>query len=72
VADIYNVVRYDIEIVDGPEDENTRDEGLIFAAFSLAHAACGDHVLEVRVGERMLLAWCMACAVMEVFGPSEG
>ena len=37
-----------------------------FAVFSLAHAACGDDVLEVRVGERMLLEWCMACAVMEV------
>jgi hypothetical protein len=71
VADIYGVVRYDIEIVAGPEGENTRDEGLTLAAFSLAHAACGDHVLEVRVGERMLLEWCMACAVMEVFGSPE-
>ena len=71
MSDIYIVVRYDIEIVDGPGDENTRDEGLIFAAFSLAHAACGDHVLEVRVGERMLLEWCMACTVMEVFGSPE-
>jgi hypothetical protein len=23
--------------------------------------------VEVRIGERMLLEWCMACAVMEVF-----
>jgi hypothetical protein len=29
-------------------------------------------VLEVRIGERMLLAWCTGCAVMEVFGPCEG
>jgi hypothetical protein len=24
-------------------------------------------VVEVRIGERMLLEWCMECAVMEVF-----
>ena len=65
------MVHYDVKIVDGSRAENTSDEGLSFAAFSLAHAACGDHVLEVRVGERMLLEWCMACAVMEVFGPPE-
>jgi hypothetical protein len=23
--------------------------------------------VEVRIGERMLLEWCMECAVMEVF-----
>ena len=28
-------------------------------------------MLEVRVGERMLLEWCMACTVMEVFGSPE-
>jgi hypothetical protein len=71
VTDTCNVVRYDVEIVDGPEAENTGEGKLSFAAFSLAHAACGDRVLEVRVGERMLLEWCMACAVMEVFGPPE-
>jgi hypothetical protein len=42
-----------------------------FAAFSLAHAACGDDVLEVRIGENTLLEWCMACAVMKVFGTGE-
>jgi hypothetical protein len=26
-----------------------------------------DDVVEVRIGERMLLEWCMECAVMEVF-----
>ena len=40
---------------------------LSFAVFSLEHAACGDDVVEVRIGERMLLEWCMGCAVMEVF-----
>jgi hypothetical protein len=50
----------------------TLDEGeLAFAAFSLEHAPCGDDVLEVRVGEHALLEWCMACAVMRIFGPSE-
>ena len=59
---------YDTKLVDSPE--GTIGEGdLSFAAFSLAHAACGDEVLEVRIGERMLLVWCMGCAVMEVFGP---
>jgi len=62
--------RYDTKVVD-PQEVTAGDEGLSFAAFSLAHAACGDHVLEVRIGERMLLEWCMACAVMEVFGPPE-
>jgi hypothetical protein len=71
VADISIVARYDVEIVESPEAEYTGEGELSFAAFSLAHAACGDHVLEVRVGERMLLEWCMACAVMEVFGPPE-
>ena len=48
----------------------TLDEGdLAFAAFSLTHAACGDDVLEVRIGEDTLLEWCMACAVMRIFEP---
>jgi hypothetical protein len=64
------MLRYDTSLADRQE-ETTGDEGLTFAVFSLAHAACGDHVLEVRVGERMLLEWCMACTVMEVFGSPE-
>ena len=71
MADIDSVVRYDVELVDPPVDETTGEGILSFAVFSLAHAACGDDVLEVRVGERMLLEWCMACAVMEVFGSCE-
>jgi hypothetical protein len=69
VADTNSVVRYDVELV-GPA-EATGEGELSFAVFSLAHAACGDDVLEVRIGERMLLGWCMACAVMEVFGSCE-
>ena len=70
MADTESVVRYDAELFDPPE--GTTGEGdLSFAVFSLAHAACGDEVLEVRVGERMLLGWCMSCAVMDVFWPQE-
>jgi hypothetical protein len=71
VADTDNMLRYDTRVVDPPEAETTGEDHLSFAAFSLAHAPCGDDVLEVRIGERMLLEWCMACAVMEVFGSHE-
>ncbi|MDQ3863808.1 MAG: hypothetical protein M3317_09960 [Actinomycetota bacterium] len=70
MADIDSVVRYDVELVDHVETAGEGD--LSFAVISLAHAACGDDVLEVRIGERLLLGWCMACAVMEVFGAYEG
>lgn len=44
------------------------DDGpMTFALFVLAHAGCGDGVLEVRVGERCLLEWCPACAVGRTF-----
>jgi len=68
VADTDSVARYHVELVEPAELGATGDGELSFAVFSLAHAACGDEVLEVRIGERMLLEWCMACAVMEVFG----
>ena len=69
MADTCNVVRYDVELVDPLEVETAGEGDFSFAVFSLAHAVCGDDVLEVRIGERMLLEWCMACAAMEVFGP---
>jgi hypothetical protein len=72
VADIESMVRYYVELVDPLRAENTGEKDLSFAVFSLVHAVCGDDVLEVRIGERMLLGWCMSCAVMEVFGPREG
>ena len=71
MADTDSMVRYNVEPVDPVGAETTGEGDLTFAVFSLAHAACGDDVLEVRVGERMLLEWCMACAVMEVFGSCE-
>ena len=70
VADTQSVMRYDVHQSD-PSEIGTLNEGdLAFAAFSLTHAACGDDVLEVRIGEHVLLEWCMACAVMRIFRPS--
>jgi hypothetical protein len=66
------MMRYDVEMVHHSEGKTADERDLSFAVFSLAHAECGDDVLEVRIGERMLLAWCTGCAVMEVFGPCEG
>jgi hypothetical protein len=71
VADTDNVMRYDVELKDHSETGATCEGDLSFAAFSLAHAPCGDNVVEVRIGEHTLLEWCMACAVMEIFGLRE-
>ena len=71
MADTNSMLRYDVEPVHPVEPDVPGEGDLSFAVFSLAHAACGDDVLEVRMGERMLLEWCMACAVMEVFGSCE-
>jgi hypothetical protein len=64
VADTVSMLRYEVEPVHPVEAEIPVEGELSFAVFSLEHAACGD---EVRIGERMLLEWCMECAVMEVF-----
>ena len=69
VADTRSMASYSVEPSDPLETEATGEEDLSFAVFSLVHAACGEDVLEVRVGERMLLEWCVECANMEVFGP---
>jgi hypothetical protein len=71
VADTDSMLRYDVEPVHPVEAEVPGEGDLSFAVFSMAHAACGDAVLEVRIGERMLLEWCTGCAVMEVFGSCE-
>jgi hypothetical protein len=68
VADTDSMLRYDVEPIHPVEAEVPGEGDLSFAVFSLAHAACGDDVLEVRIGDRMLLEWCTGCAVMEVFG----
>jgi hypothetical protein len=71
LADTWNVMRYDVHPPDQSKVEAADDADLSFAAFSLEHAACGDDVLEVRLGEETLLEWCMACAVMVIFRPDE-
>ncbi len=47
-------MRYEVEPVHTPEAGST-EENLSFAVFILAHAACGDDALEVRIGEGTLL-----------------
>jgi hypothetical protein len=71
MVDTEKIMRYDVDLADVSKAGISGEGNLSFAAFSLAHAACGDDVLEVRVGEDTLLAWCMACAVMQIFGPWE-
>jgi hypothetical protein len=70
-ADTWNVMRYDVHPPDFANVEAGDEAGLFFAAFSLEHAACGDDVLEVRLGEEALLEWCMACSVMMIFRTDE-
>ena len=64
-------MRYDVHPPDLPEVGPLEEGDLAFAAFSLTHAACGNDVLEVRIGENALLEWCMARADMRIFRPSE-
>ena len=70
-VDTQSVMRYDVHPPDLPEAGLDVEGDLAFAAFSLAPAVCGNDVLEVRIGEHTLLEWCMACAVMRIFRPSE-
>ncbi len=56
----------------GISEDRADDGDLSFAAFVLAHVGCGDEVIELRVGERLLLEWCPVCAKMAIFGFSEG
>lgn len=71
MVDTQSVMRYDVDQAILSEAGSGGETTLSFAAFSLAHAACGDEVVEVRVGDHTLLEWCMACSVMEIFGPPE-
>ncbi|MBA2714353.1 MAG: hypothetical protein H0U55_12470 [Rubrobacteraceae bacterium] len=72
MVDTESVMRYDVHLVDLSEVGTEGEADFSFAAFSLEHAGCGDDVVEVRVGRHTLLEWCMACHVMEIFGPGEG
>jgi len=39
-----------------------------FLIFSLSHAECGEQgVIELRLGERVMLGWCPLCAVLRTF-----
>ena len=71
MADTDSMLRYDVEPVHPVKAEILGEGDLSFAVFSLTHAACGDDVLEIRIGERLLLEWCTECAVMKVFGSCE-
>ena len=69
MVDTWSVMRYEVHPPDLPSLVMVDEEDLCFAAFSLSHADCGDDVLEVRLGDRALLEWCMACDVMRIFCP---
>jgi hypothetical protein len=55
------------EQVNPPRDNGGSGAGLSFAAFSFTHAECGEGVIELRLGERLLLGWCRSCAALETF-----
>ena len=71
LAETRSMMRYDVRPPELSEVGTVGEEDLGFAAFSLSHAACGDDVLEVRLGDSALLEWCMACDVMRIFVPCE-
>lgn len=50
-----------------PEDTAAAEDNLAFVAFTLSHSPCGDGVIEARLGEGLLLQWCLACAQMRIF-----
>ncbi len=57
------------EQVNPPRDNGGSGGGLSFAAFSFTHAECGEGVIELRLGERLLLlGWCPSCAALDTFG----
>ncbi len=59
--------------LDLPPDDVRSVRDLSFAAFSLTHAECGENgAIELRLGERLLLGWCPACAALKTFGASVG
>jgi hypothetical protein len=50
-----------------PRDASGSGADLSFAAFSFTHAECGEGVIELRLGEGLLLGWCSSCAALETF-----
>jgi hypothetical protein len=56
-----------------PRNREGSVEDFSFVVFSLTHAECGQEgVIEVRLGERLLLEWCPSCATLETFGSFDG
>ena len=61
-------MRYDRGKLELPKDGvGSGGEDLSFAAFSFTHAECGEGVIELRLGERLLLGCCSSCAALETF-----
>lgn len=59
----------DEDRVDTPTNDAGSVGDLGFISFSLTHAGCGEEgVIELRLGERLLLGWCPSCAALETFG----
>lgn len=50
-----------------PEEGAAAEDSLAFVAFTLSHSPCGDGVMEARLGEGMLLQWCVSCAEIRIF-----
>lgn len=49
------------------EDAGVPDGNLAFVAFTLSHSPCEEDVIELRLGEGLLLQWCLACADMNTY-----
>lgn len=43
------------------------DAPLAFASFVFAHAACGEEVIESRLGEGIVACHCLRCNEMGIF-----
>ena len=62
------MIRDDDCLSDPPVEGAGSGEGFSFAAFVLEHAGCGDGMVELRLGERLLVEWCTVCAASRTFG----
>ncbi len=62
-------MRFDQGNLDAPKDgAESGGEDLSFAAFSFTHAECGEGVIELRLGECLLVGWCPSCVALQTFG----
>lgn len=72
MVDKLGMRHYRDDLADSSGDNTEGYANLSFAAFVLKHVGCGDELIELRIGERLLLEWCPACAVVETFGSPDG